>query len=138
MTRPCRPGLFALLLVSVAAIAGCSRSSEATDGPPARVDTYTVRGLVVALPDPDRPGSELWVRHEAIPEYRDHEGKVIGMAEMKMPFPVADGVSLDGIHVGDKIEMTFEVTWEPRTNLRITAIRKLPPDAELHLSGSPV
>ncbi|RMH55216.1 MAG: hypothetical protein D6685_14125 [Bacteroidetes bacterium] len=130
-----RVSLFAILL-PLSVLAGCGSRSTATQDSPPRVDTYTVRGLVVALPDPDKPGSELWVRHEAIPDYRDHEGKVIGMAEMKMPFPLAKGLSLDGIKPGDKIEMTFEVTWEPRANLRVTAIRKLPPDAELRLSGS--
>lgn len=132
VTGPARVGTLVLLGLLLTACAAKERDAGGV-----RVDRYVVRGLVVALPDPATPGSELLVRHEPIPDYRNRDGKVIGMAEMVMPFPLAEGVALDGIRVGDKVELAFEVSWRPRIDLRVTAIRKLSPETVLRL-GLPV
>lgn len=94
--------------------------------------TYTVRGEVVALPDPRRKDDrQLRVRHESIPGFVGFEGEVVGMASMAMPFPLAADVDLDGVEPGDPVEMTFEVRWEGSPPLRIVALRELPPGTEL-------
>lgn len=132
MTGPglARSPLVAALVVAAGlavAVDGCSPPRRRGD-----VHRYTVRGEVAALPRPGQPGSELLVRHEAIPDFVDAEGESVVMESMTMPFPLADGVSLAGIERGDKVEMSFEVSWHGAPPLQVTSIHKLPPDTELH------
>lgn len=151
MPKPSRPhrsrserfeplaGLAAVVVASVL-LAGCGggpepdRSGDGTEIPPDQ--TYTVRGQVVALPGRDAPGRSLRVRHEAVPDFVGVEGEVVGMASMTMPFPVAQSVSLEGLEVADKVEMTFEVRWEGSQPLRIVELRKLPPGTKLDFETS--
>lgn len=98
----------------------------------APVETYTTRGVVVALPDPKRKGSpDLELHHESVPSLKDRDGTVVGMGEMTMPFPLAEGVTLEGVSVGDKLEVTFSVDWSRAPVHRVTAWKKLPPETEL-------
>jgi Cu/Ag efflux protein CusF len=113
-----------------------SASSQAADaGSSQGVDVYTVRGEITQLPDPDREGSELMVRHEPMPEFKNAKGEVVGMGAMTMPFPLAEGVSVDGLSVGDKVSLTFEVQFEPSTSFQTTQITKLPEGTELDFAG---
>ena len=60
----------------------------------------------------------------------------LGMASMIMSFPVAAGVSLDGLAVEDKVSFTMEVNWGANPIYQITRIAELPPDTALDF-GSP-
>lgn len=93
--------------------------------------TYQVRGVVRSLPSPDRPGSELMLRHEAIPDFEDVRGEAVGMDAMTMGFPVADEALLDGISPGDAVAFTLSVDWDGSPPVEITALEKLPPGTEL-------
>lgn len=88
---------------------------------------YTVRGEIVSLPEAGNPRADLRIKHEAIDNYRRGD-KVVGMNAMTMPFPVAEGVSLEGLAVGDKVEFVFEVQMP---QYQITRITKLPADTVL-------
>lgn len=88
------------------------------------VTTYKVVGIVKALPGNGRAANELLVKHEAIPEYRDSSGKVVGMHAMTMPFYLSPKASLTGISVGDGIEMTVESRLKPSFTEEVTAITK--------------
>ncbi len=96
---------------------------------------YTVRGQVVSLPTAN---DDLMVHHEAIPEYRSAAG--MGMDVMTMPFPLGEGISLDGIEPGDIVNLTFSVdyneNWSP-TAYRLTMIEELPADTELDFTPLP-
>jgi len=98
----------------------------------AEIDRYTVRGEIVSLPGPGGRGA-FDVRHEAIPDFRSSDGEVVGMGSMTMPFPLAEGLSLDGFAVGDKIEFTLEVNWDPEATppQRVTRVQKLPAETDL-------
>jgi hypothetical protein len=104
-------------------------------GPAKRLEkghTYTVRGQVVELPDPASPGSGLYLQHEAVDNYVDRDGKVVGMDPMAMPFPVAAGVSLQGIAPADIVEFDLHVDWDAEDlPVTITRVRKLPPGTKL-------
>ena len=115
----------ALLLLLLLSLAGC-------DSAPDYEYTYTVRAIVLSLPG-DRVTQEFIVHHETIPDYRSINGS-IGMNEMAMPIPVPDRSVLEGIAVGDKIELTFGERFEPDHKMGVTAIKKLPPDTKLNLS----
>jgi hypothetical protein len=92
---------------------------------------YTVRAQVVGLPDPANPGTGLTLNHEAIDEFVDRSGEVVGMDPMSMPFPVAEGVSLDGIEVGDVVEVELRVDWGGDPEVAITGVRELPRGTKL-------
>jgi hypothetical protein len=124
----------AILLASALALAACGPGSP--DGrtagePPPPADTYETRGLVRQLPRAERPGSELYIHHEAVPDFRDADGEVVGMESMAMPFPVADPSMLDGLEPGDKVAFTFEMRWEGGDPLLVTRLEKLPPETRL-------
>jgi len=126
-------------LVAAAAFccAGCG-GGEPADQPAGEVVRYTVRGEVVALPSPENPAAEFQVRHEPIPDFKSG-GEIVGMRAMTMPFPLADEVSLEEIAVGDIVELTFETTYSPDTQMvesyRVISITELSPDTELVFNG---
>jgi len=132
-----RSGLVVLLLALLCGL-GCDRKA-APAATPVSVDTYTVRGIVVELPDPGNPRSAFRVRHEAIDEFKSIDGR-LGMGAMTMEFR-ADGGVLNGLVPGDKIEMVFQ-TWPtgeaPMRYLdnKVTRIRKLPQDTELEFRAA--
>lgn len=116
------------LAVLVVAIA-CGRGG--TLPPPDA--TYTVRGQVLEVPR--QAGGELTVHHEAVPDFRDRQGKPSSMDSMAMPFSVAREVSLAAVAPGDKVELTFEVRWEGAPTLQVVKLTELPESTQLELGG---
>jgi hypothetical protein len=92
-----------------------------------------VRAEVVALPP--KPGGELVLRHEAIPDFTDKSGAVVGMSSMVMPFPVAPDLSLAAIAPGDKIELVLSLDWA-RGKYLIESLKKLPAATVLNLGAT--
>ncbi|MCA9294473.1 MAG: copper-binding protein [Phycisphaerales bacterium] len=117
---------------------GCKKQSHqaaAPDAPKTSVIEYTVRGKVIALPG---PMGDLSIQHEAIPEFRNPDGK-LGMNTMQMPFPLAEGMTLpDTIAPGDLVEFTFAVEYVPDftslVDYHLIAIDELPADTQLDFS----
>ncbi len=141
-----RPSLAAATLAMIFAGACTLPACKKTESKPAaaeqaniRKDRYTVRGEVAMLPTADNPSSEFQVRHEAIPHFVGQDGE-LGMDTMTMPFPLADGLSLAALKVGDKIELTFEVDFDTQTkkmvSYRAIAATPLPAETELDFSSS--
>ncbi|MEM1109848.1 MAG: copper-binding protein [Planctomycetota bacterium] len=128
--------VFGVFMVFGVLSTGCTETSS----PQATADrnvtaTYQTRGEVSSLPDADKPTSGLFIRHEAIPEFKNQDGEVEGMDTMTMPFPTDDGVDLAPLSVGDKVEVTFEVfTQGGVRGYAATQIDKLPADTELDFS----
>jgi Cu/Ag efflux protein CusF len=87
--------------------------------------SYTVKGVIKALPGNGRAANEILVKHEPIPDYRDQSGKVVGMMAMTMPFYLSDKVSADGIHVGDAVEMVLEQRLAPRYTESVVSLKKV-------------
>ena len=108
-----------LLLVLLAA---CSASPPPA---PAGARVYVVRGEVVQPPSPWCAGIQVLVRHEAIDDFVDATGKVVGMDAMVMPFDVQRDRAPKDLAVGDKVEVRFSMDWkEPR--LRVERMERLP------------
>lgn len=91
------------------------------------VQTYTVRGVVRGLGDSTGTVREIFVRHEAVPDFVDMSGEVVGMEAMTMPFPITDPRLLEGIAVGDTIEFDFRVSWKGSPPLEVLRIEKIQP-----------
>jgi Cu/Ag efflux protein CusF len=113
---------------------GCGRETAQPESAPptAAIDVYVVRGEVVELPDMDSAAGGFYVRHEAIEEFKAADGTVVGMDAMTMRFPLRDPALLDGISVGDKVELTYEVNWHGQPMQQATRVVKLPADTELN------
>lgn len=124
--------VFALLLAPLAV--GCSAILPACDRAPAVVPgpTHTVRAKVVGLPAEGDPSSAFTLFHEDINEWLRPDGTK-GMHAMMMPFPLAKGVALDGILVGDKVEVSVRQYKTGPIPYEVLAIRKLPSDTALTL-----
>lgn len=110
--------------------AGDAPATNGADGA-GDVQVYEVRGQVTALPDPSDPLSNLRLRHEAVADFVGMDGEVVGMESMNMPFPVAEGLSLEGLEVGDPVTFTLEVDWDGDPAYRVTRIERLPEGTEL-------
>lgn len=127
---PLRPTAAAARVVACLALpllglaAGCG-------GGGGEVARYESRGVVVAVPDPGDELTNLRIRHEAIDDFRSIDGEVVGMDSMTMPFPLAEGVTLAGIEVGDPVAFTLEVEWDGDLPYRISRIEELPAGTEL-------
>jgi hypothetical protein len=114
----------AALLAALLAV-GCSRVSMSFHEGGGR--DYTVRGRVAQLPEPGNPVSGFAVSHQAIDDFVDRQGEVVGMDPMTMSFPLGPQVSLAGLALTDPIEFTLHVDWSAAPPVRITRLHKLPP-----------
>jgi Cu/Ag efflux protein CusF len=122
----------AALLAAIVAV-GCSprQANRSSSTSPADAPSYIVRGEVISIPEKDKPGTQLIVRHEPIDSFRDAEGQIVGMSTMGMPFTPGKGVSLEGIKPGDKVEMRWVMQWKPETKEYVESVRKLPAETQL-------
>jgi Cu/Ag efflux protein CusF len=86
-------------------------------------------------PAPVTSGIQVLVRHEAIDDFVDASGKVVGMDAMVMPFEVATLRVPRGLSVGDKVEVRFSMDWkEPQ--LRVERIERLPAGTALEFRAA--
>ncbi len=132
------PAAFLLALSLLATGVACRDSSRSAAPAGATEDglrRYTIRAEVVRLPEAAAGKREVALRHEAIDDFADAAGKVVGMGSMVMPFEVAPPVALDGVGVGDKVEARFAVGWSPPV-LRVEQLRKLPADTALEFRAA--
>jgi hypothetical protein len=95
--------------------------------------TYTTRGEITGLPG---SGSlYVQVHHEAIADFANRSGEVVGMKEMIMDMPNATpDVDIKALKMGDKVAMTFEVRYKSDPRMVITKFELLPAETVLNLS----
>ncbi len=114
-----------MLALAPLAIVSCDRPSAA-----AATSTYTVRARVVSLPGASARNKMMTAHHEEISAWDRGDGTK-GMNAMVMPFPLGKGVTLDGIAVGDVIEIVVVQYAAGAVPYEATSIRKLPRDTKL-------
>ncbi|MGV6814204.1 MAG: copper-binding protein [Phycisphaerales bacterium] len=108
-------------------------------------DVYVgILGEIKEIPVAGDPSSSLKIHHMQIPDFKTKDGTVnvnaqgiSGMRSMTMPFPLAQGVSIEGFEVGDKIKFTFEVDWSGQSTnpWQVTKIEKLPADTVIDFTN---
>lgn len=119
-----------MLLIAPLTLPACSNESSSERG---EVATYSSRGEIVEI----EAGSVV-IHHETIADFVTSDGQVMPMAAHAMGFTPAQGVSLNNISVGDKVEFAFDVWWQPLPGFELSRITKLPPDTELDIqTGGP-
>ncbi len=111
------PSHCVLLLALLTLAAGCGRGGR----------DYTVRGRVAQLPEAGNASSGFVISHQAVDDFVDRTGEVVGMDPMTMSFPLGPRVSLAGLAVNDPIEFTLHADWSAVPPVRITSLHKLPP-----------
>ena len=74
------------------------------------------------------------VHHEPVPEWKDRDGNVIGMEEMVMSFPPAEGLDLGDIQKGDIVELSAVMRYQPTMEFFTDGVTKLPADTVLNLT----
>lgn len=126
-------GALAVASVVVFGLQTCGKGNSPTPasrGAPTGV--YTVRARVEMVPVPGKPTTEFMVYHEPIDAVVNPDGSR-GMNSMTMPIPLAQGVSIEGIHAGDLVVIELAM-WTNPGNLWLEArsVKKLPPDTQLH------
>lgn len=115
--------------------APASRVAAPPIKPPSAI--YVTRGVVRQLPIPGEPQTEFQVEHEAIDNFKNQSGLVVGMNTMIMPFPLGPGVTLEGLVVGDIVELTFAIWWdETAPEYHVTRLTKLPANTALQFRAA--
>jgi hypothetical protein len=113
------------LLIGWLGLGACGSKSEP-------VEHYATRGVITAVTrDPDE--TVVTLHHEAVPSFKDRDGKPSAMGSMKMNFSLGQQPATD-LAVGDKLSIDFEVHWNGGPPLRITRRQKLPSETPLTLS----
>lgn len=136
----------ALLLTACRDESPAPQASSATESAVVRDDAYTgILGVVTSLPSPGSDRAELRIHHEHIPTFRTKEGEinvtadgVPGMKSMVMPFPVAEGLDVSSLQVGDKVRFDFTVQWGGTPPWQITAFEVLDPETEIDFSNKTI
>lgn len=134
--RPMRSTPLAVLALGVALASSACRGGSEPPQAGASARRYQVRGEVVALPAPGSRAPQLTLRHEAIPDFADRDGRPVGMPSMVMALDLSPSASTQDLRTGDKVEVRLAVDWS-RPLLQIEQIRKLSPDTPLQLDGAP-
>jgi len=119
---------WASVLLWVTILCPSQASASPEDSVPS-VRRYTIRAEVMGLPE--TRGGDLTLRHEAVDDFTDIAGTVVGMNSMTMSFPVARGAMPHGLKVGDKVEAILVVDWGRGFQV-LEHIRKLPRETALH------
>lgn len=110
---------------------GAAATPAATPVPKTPPDAvYVTRAQIVSLPVAGQPGSAFRAHHEAVDDFKDRAGKVVGMNAMVMEFPPAAGLDLSGFKVGDIVLIEWKVWWSLDGWLA-TKVTKLPPETKL-------
>jgi hypothetical protein len=126
-------GACVLTVLTFSGLLACSTSCGEKSEPEATrpqstipVKSYTTRGIIEAMPTENRPGTQFIVQHEEIPDFLGSDGRV-GMKKMAMPFPLGEGVLIDGYNVGDHVVIDFTVDWNKSPAYWVTEITKAEP-----------
>lgn len=99
------------------------------------VASYHVRGLVKEVSG-EGAEARASIHHEALPTFKDRDGKVVGMEAMEMIFGLAPGVSPAQLTAGDKVAIDFDLHWSKNPPIVITRAQRLPADTVLQLPSS--
>lgn len=88
--------------------------------------SYEARGVVRGVTDGDgATRREILIAHEEIPGFVSSTGETVGMQAMTMPFPVAEGVEVGDLEIGDRIRFRFVVDWDASPYYQVVEIEEL-------------
>lgn len=117
--------VLAIALLTVAAIAGCSKPAQQPAAQPKNVKRYHLTGKIISI---DRNQKSLMVDGQDIPGF---------MSAMVMPYPVLSASQLNGLEPGDEITADIVVNQDDSSahleNIVVTKKAGSKPTSELHI-----
>lgn len=102
---------------------------------PKPVEQYAARGMVVSVERGMEGHSQVTILHEAVRDFKDQTGKIVGMEPMAMTFAADGAVPTDNLQPQSKIQFVFEVHWEAAERLVLKEILPLDSETVLELNG---
>ena len=104
-----------------------------------RTDEYVgILGELTFVPEAGDTKRHPKIHHVHIPTFKRADGSVptspdgiSGMRSMTMEFPLAEGVSIDGYSVGDKVRFSFRVNWGGAIAWEMTGIEPIDAGTEI-------
>ena len=135
MNKTAAAAIFAALATGL--MGGCGGEGaepRESDVPPR---SYEMRGTVRQISAPDADERQIWIHHEAIPEFVDIRGNSAPMDAMTMPFHLNESVDLSGVEPGDKVGFRLDVDWSTSVPARIGHLEVLPAETRLDFEKSP-
>ena len=118
-----------VLVLGIVLINSCGGTeAPESDVPP---KSYEMRGMVRQISTPDAAERQIWIHHEAIPEFVDIRGNTAPMDAMTMPFHLTEAVDLSEVEVGDKVSFRLDVDWSAGVPARIASVEILPSETRL-------
>ena len=118
-----------VLVLGIVLINSCGGTeAPESDVPP---KSYEMRGMVRQISTPDAAERQIWIHHEAIPEFVDIRGNTAPMDAMTMPFHLTEAVDLSEVEPGDKVSFRLDVDWSAGVPARIGNLELLEPDTPL-------
>ncbi len=98
-------------------------------------DLYSVRGMVVSVEQLGDGRSQVTILHEAIPEFKNQAGQIVGMEPMAMTFAADATVPTAHLQPRAKIQFSFEVHWTSAERLVLKKIQSLDSQTPLEFKG---
>jgi len=103
--------------------------------PKAAADRYSVRGTVISVEQGKDGRSQVTLLHEAIPEFKNQTGMVVGMEPMAMTFTASEELPTGSLQPQAKIQIVFEVHWNSAERLLLKEFQLLDDDTPLEFKG---
>lgn len=122
-----------LVIVVMGGCGGGGAEPPESDVPPR---SYEMRGMVRQISPADAEERQIWIHHEAIPEFVDIRGNAAPMDAMTMPFHLTESVDLSAVEPGDKVSFRLDVDWGASVPARIGSLAVLEPDTPLAFEAS--
>ena len=123
----------ALVTILVGGCGGGGAEPPESDVPPR---SYEMRGMVRQISPADAEERQIWIHHEAIPEFVDIRGNAAPMDAMTMPFHLTESVDLSEVEPGDKVSFRLDVDWGASVPARIGSLEVLEPGTPLTFEES--
>ena len=99
------------------------------------LEHYSARGLVVSVEQGAEGHSYVTILHEAVRDFKDQTGKVVGMQPMAMTFVADRTIPTKDLQPQAKIQFVFEVHWESAERLVLKEMKPLDSATKLELGG---
>ena len=118
------------------------RAEAETEGV-VRTDIYVgILGELTFVPEAGDTKRHPKIHHVQIPSFKRQDGTVptspdgiSGMRSMAMEFPLAEGVSIEGFSIGDKVRFSFRVNWGGDIAWEMTGIELIDAGTEIDYSN---
>jgi hypothetical protein len=128
--------LIRLCVLLSCAGAACSQERHSESGAISPADyVYPLRGQIVKI-ETVGPDTIATVAHEAIPSFKDRDGRAGTMPAMTMPFVLSSHIDRSQLTPKSQWQLTLEVRWSQAPGMLITEAKPLAAGTTLTLESA--